>query len=181
MEKALIMKKTFNSDIDEINKNIKEVEKMLNESMNFYEDDSFDEPEMDGDSEIETTPEIEGEPEIDDDVELEKEKSDSFVDTIRKEALNGLSALCDEPEDGEYQILKKIFQMCDKNLEKKDEVNESKRLFGILKENKKVLFETYVEDSKNFAKIKKALVSEAISKGIDPSRIRLVSEKKLIR
>jgi hypothetical protein len=106
---------------------------------------------------------------------------DSYVDHIRKYALNGLSALCDNPESEEYQMLKKIFQMCDKKPEKKEGMNESRRLFGILKENKKVLFETTIEDPKNFKNLQKAIVEQAKQRGYNPSELRLVSENKIIR
>lgn len=168
------MKKMF-YDIKKINENIKEAEMLLKEAMNFCEDDSIEEPEMDGESMIE--------PEMDD-VEMKEpvEKSiDSYVDHIRKYALNGLSELCDNPESEEYQMLKKIFQMCDKKPEKKEGMNESKRLFGVLKENKKVIFETIVENTKDFKELKDILISESIERGFNPNNIRLVSESKLIK
>lgn len=173
------MKKKF-YDIKKINENIKEAEMLLKEAMNFCEDDSIEEPEMDDESMIE--PEMDDME--DDDMEMEEpaEKSiDSYVDHIRKYALNGLSELCDYPESEEYQMLKKIFQMCDKKPEKKEGVNESKRLFGVLKENKKVIFETIVENTKDFKELKNILVSEAIERGFNPNNIRLVSESKLIK
>ena len=172
------MKKMFN-DIEKINENIKEAEMLLKEAMNFCEDDSIEEPEIDDieDDDIEMG-------DIEDDMEMEEpieQSIDSYVDHIRKYALNGLSALCDNPESEEYQMLKKIFQMCDKKPEKKEGMNESKRLFGILKENKEVLFETTVNNSKNFKELKETIVSEAIERGINPNKIRLVSETKIIK
>ena len=71
--------------------------------------------------------------------------------------------------------------MCDKKPEKKEGVNESRRLFGILKENKKVLFETTIEDPKNFKNLQKAIVEQAKKRGYNPSDLRLVSENKIIR
>lgn len=173
------MKKNFISDIENINENIKEVEKMLKESMNFYEDDAVEEPEM----EDEMEPEIEDELPIEEpEIEEPMEKSiDSYVDHIRKYALNGLSALCDNPESEEYQMLKKIFQMCDKKPEKKEGMSESKRLFGVLKENKEVLFEIEVKKTDDFKKMKSSIVSEAISYGYNPSDIKLVSENKIVK
>ena len=170
------MKKSFINDIDEINANISSVEKMLKEAMNFCEDDEAIAPEME--------PEMPegGEMGMEDEVAPEMEGTiDSYVDHIRKYALNGLSALCDNPESEEYQMLKKIFQMCDKKPEKKEGVNESRRLFGILKENKKVLFETTIEDPKNFKNLQKAIVEQAKKRGYNPSDLRLVSENKIIR
>jgi hypothetical protein len=183
------MNKIINCDIKKINESIDEIEKLLKESMNFCEDDSIEEPSY-GEEPFED--EMADEPIGDDSIESDEIESDeiesegvksieSYVDHIRKYSLNGLSALCDEPESEEYQMLKKIFQMCDKKPEKKDGLTESHRLFGILKENKKVIFETNVSDKRNFNAFKNTLISEAIAKGYDPSDIRLVSESKIIR
>ena len=45
------MKKTFTTDINEINLNIQEAERLLKESMSFCEDDSAEELDMDTDIE----------------------------------------------------------------------------------------------------------------------------------
>lgn len=177
-KKDIIMSKgLFLDKIDEINANILETEKMLRESMNFYEEDSIEdtmEPEMEDD--------MEDDMDIPEETPVENNSSiESYIDHIRKYSLNGLSALCDNPESEEYQMLKKIFQMCDKKPEKKDNMVESHRLFGVWKENKHVLFETRVKDTKDFNKLRNTLISEATKKGYPASEIRLVSEKKLIR
>lgn len=171
----------FLNNIDEINANILEVEKMLKESMNFYEEDSVEdtiEPEMEDEMPVED----EVETEIPEETPMKNAGSiESYIDHIRKYSLNGLSELCDNPESEEYQMLKKIFQMCDKKPEKKEGMNESHRLFGVWKENKHVLFETRVKDTKDFNKLRSTLISEATKRGYPASEIRLVSEKKLIR
>ena len=159
------MRKLFNNKINEINKNVREAEFLLKESMNFYEDDSMDY----NDEEMYDEPE-----------EMGDESVESYIDHIRKYSLNGLSALCDNPESEEYQMLKKIFQMCDKKPEKKEGVMEH-RLFGVFKNNKNVVFETVVESKNNFNQLKQTLISEAYNRGINPSDIRLVSENKIIR
>ena len=176
LKKGFNMKNSFIKDINEINQRIKEAENLLKESMNFYEDDSIE------------TEEFNEEPiedEIDNNTEeiapVETESVESYIDHIRKYSLNGLSALCENPDSEEYQMLKKIFQMCDKKPEKKDGMNESHRLFGVLKDNKTVIFETTVKDVKDFNKLKNTLVSETIAKGFNPSNVRLVSENKIIR
>lgn len=167
-------------NMKEINRNIEEVEKLLKESMNFYEEDSLETPEREIEP-MEDEPEMEPENDFNDNESFEQESSvESYIDHIRKYSLNGLSALCENPESEEYQMLKKIFQMCDKKPEKKDGMNESRRLFGVLKESKKVIFETFVKDTKDFNKLKKTLVSETISKGYNPNNVRLVSENKII-
>jgi F0F1-type ATP synthase gamma subunit len=173
------MEKSFNTDINEINNNIKEAEKLLKESMGFYEDESIDDVEV---SEDPAKSKISTEPEMTDIAPMVKDNSvDSYIDYIRKYTLNGLTALCDNPESEEYQILKKIFQLCDKKTERKDNISESHRLFGIMKESKKVVFETFIENKNEFKNLKESLIKEAISRGINPSEIRLVSENKIIR
>lgn len=169
------MKKgTFISDIEIINANILEAERMLKEAMNFCEEDDMEMP----------SPEMEEMP-IDDEMgEMGPDTEgavESYVDHIRKYALNGLSALCDNPEIEEYQMLKKIFQMCDKKPEKKEGMVESRRIFGVLKENKQVIFESYIENPKEFKNFQIAMVENAKKNGIEPSKIRLVSENKIIR
>lgn len=158
------------SFIKNINKNIEEVELMLKESMNFYEEDEID-SNYGGD---------EYEPEASEMSEPQK-NVESYIEHIRKYSLNGLSALCDNPDSDEYQMLKKIFQMCDKKPEKKDNMMESYRLFGISKEDNKVMFETFVKGKQNFDELKNILVSETKLKGLNPNQIRLVSENKIIR
>lgn len=171
------MKKTFITDINEINKDIKEAEKMLKESMGFCEDESLEDMNVE---EEPVQPEMEPET-MEDEPMVKTSAVDSYIDHIRKYTLNGLAALCDNPESEEYQMLKKIFQMCDKKAEKKDTMTESHRLFGVLKENKKVIFETTVENTKDFKNLKASLMKEAISRGYNPGNIRLVSENKIIR
>ena len=52
----------------------------------------------------------------------EKEGEDSlnveqFVDDIRKKSLRGMAQLAENPDDERYQLLKKIWQICDKKPE----------------------------------------------------------------
>lgn len=168
------MRKKIKNNIDVINENIEEVEKLLKESMNFYEDESDEMYDMENED-------------IEDDINDEEIPStdnssiESYIDHIRKYSLNGLSALCENPDSEEYQMLKKIFQMCDKKPEKKENMNESHRIFGVLKENKKVIFETKIKDNKDFNELKSTLISETIKKGFNPADVRLVSENKIIR
>jgi hypothetical protein len=170
------MNKSFTKDIDEINANIKEAEMLLRESMNFYEEDSIEQET----EEMPTEDEFENETE-NNVVDTETNSVESYIDHIRKYSLNGLSSLCENPESEEYQMLKKIFQMCDKKPERKENMVESHRLFGVLKENKKVIFETTIENTKDFNKLKSILINKTLSKGFNPSDIRLVSENKIIR
>lgn len=174
------MKKSFTKNMTEINENIAYVEKMLKEAMSFCEEDDMDMPM--GDEMGMETPEMEPEMSMGDEIDSQAEGAvNSYVDHIRKYSINALSELSDYPESEEYQMMKKIFQMCDKKPEKKEGMNESRRLFGILKENKKVLFETTIENPKNFKNLQKTIVEQARRRGINPSDVRLVSESKIIR
>ena len=165
------MKKNFKNKINEINANIREAENLLKETMNFCEDETIE-------NDFEEEPEIENNSYSETFDEPEKMET-NYISNIRKQCLNGLSALCDYPENEEYQMLKKIFQMCDKKSEKKDNLSEH-RLFGVLKENKEVIFETIVKNVKDFEKLKQVLIKESINRGYKPSQIKLVSENKII-
>ena len=58
--------------------------------------------------------------------ELENEVADpsSAVNQIREIALKGMVALCKTPEDPQYEVLKQIFNYCDKaNKKKAEETN----------------------------------------------------------
>lgn len=173
------MDNKFKNNMKEINENIRQAEILLKEAMNFCEDDDMDMMAPETEEEIGG---MEGEMPQEEMVPQEAEAQiDSYVDHIRKYSLNGLSALCDNPESEEYQMLKKIFQMCDKKPEKKEGMTESRRLFGIMKENKEVVFEVNVENPKEFKNLQRSMVNEAIMNGYNPSDIRLVSENKIIR
>ena len=41
----------------------------------------------------------------------------AFVDDIRKKSLKGMAQLAENPDDERYQLLKKIWQICDKKPE----------------------------------------------------------------
>lgn len=177
-------KSTFITDINEINANIAYAEQLLKEAMSFCEEDDIETSEMEDD----TTEEIPvEEPVVGNNIETEDEITpetseavESYVDHIRKYSLNALSALADTPESEEYQMLKKIFQMCDKKPEKKDNITESHRIFGIHKLSKEVLFESNIDNPKDFKNFQKTLTEQAKKMGINPADIRLVSENKII-
>lgn len=84
--------------------------KSLNEAINFEQPDghmgrpSEDNPPI-KDAEPETAPQH-------DDMDVM-----AFVDDIRKKSLKGMAQLADNPDDERYQLLKKIWQICDKRPE----------------------------------------------------------------
>ena len=57
------------------------------------------------------------------DEELAQQAADpnSAVNQIREIALKGMVALCKTPEDPQYEVLKQIFNYCDKANKKKSE------------------------------------------------------------
>jgi hypothetical protein len=45
----------------------------------------------------------------------------AFVDDIRKKSLKGMAQLAENPDDERYQLLKKIWQICDKKPEQQQQ------------------------------------------------------------
>lgn len=107
------MKKTVKENITEMKNIVKNMPKTINEVLNFEgsDDEIQDYEDMEDESPI-------NEPEID-----EPEKGEAgmdvmaFVDDIRKKSLKGMAQLADNPDDERYQLLKKIWQICDKKPE----------------------------------------------------------------
>lgn len=85
--------------------------KTINEAINFEtDDDLIAADEMESGAQ---------EPEVGQEQQIQPEKLnvEAFVDDIRKKALKGMAELADDPESASYQILKKIWQICDKKPE----------------------------------------------------------------
>ena len=105
------MKKTVKKNITEMTTLVNRMPKTINEVLQFEGGDEMDgfEDEM---------PEEEPEPEKEEPVK-EEEQMDimAFVDDIRKKSLKGMASLAETPEDERYQLLKKIWQICDKKPE----------------------------------------------------------------
>ena len=109
------MKKNIKSTITEIKKMATVLPKTINESLAFEGDEmEFGGEEPMGHQENEE-PEVEQTQEVGMDVE-------AFVDDIRKKALKGMAQLAENPEDYRYQILKKIWQICDKKPEDQQQI-----------------------------------------------------------
>ena len=85
--------------------------KTINEAMAFETDD-----DLIASDEMESGVE---EPEVGQEQEIQPGKLnvEAFVDDIRKKALKGMAELAEDPESPSYQILKKIWQICDKKPE----------------------------------------------------------------
>ena len=107
------MKKTVKKNISEMKNLVNNMPKTINEVLNFEGADD----ELEGYDEVEDEAPVD-EPEID-----EPKDEDAgmdvmaFVDDIRKKSLKGMAQLADNPDDERYQLLKKIWQICDKKPE----------------------------------------------------------------
>jgi hypothetical protein len=110
------MKKTVKKNISEMKTLVKNMPKTIDESLHFEGDDEM----LDG-YEDEEMPEEEPV----DDSKSEDGGMDimAFVDDIRKKSLKGMASLADNPDDERYQLLKKIWQICDKKPEQQTAFN----------------------------------------------------------
>lgn len=115
-------KRDFTSDFNEIKSMTNKI-RSLNESISFadeYEDDLSDIGECEG-GECDMgrmEPETEEE-----ELQMEANDPSSAVNKIREIALKGMVALCQTPQDPQYEVLKQIFNYCDKaNKKEKEEV-----------------------------------------------------------
>lgn len=117
------MKKTI---IENITKLSSKMPKTLNEALNFNDQQAYENENID--MQHEETPELNG---IEDN-ELpeeklngnEAEKARKLIDNIRKQALRAMASLADTPQAPEYENLKRIWQLCDKAVNEKEEQQE---------------------------------------------------------
>jgi hypothetical protein len=104
------MKKTVKKNISEMKSLVNSMPKTINEIINFEGNDDM----ADYDEEISGEAEPEEEPIKEDEGKMDVA---AFVDDIRKKSLKGMASLAENPEDERYQLLKKIWQICDKKPE----------------------------------------------------------------
>lgn len=103
------MKKiNLKNNIKSINRMATTMPKSINEAINFESDNMdmmFDEPMEEP---MDNAPEKE--------IPSDNGGMDvmQFVDDIRKKSLKGMAELAENPDDERYQLLKKIWQICDK-------------------------------------------------------------------
>lgn len=102
-------KNTINENIKHLKNISSKMPKTINEAINFNEDEFNDEEMMDNDMMQEPEKEVSHE---DSGMDVM-----AFVDDIRKKSLKGMAQLADNPDDERYQLLKKIWQICDKKPE----------------------------------------------------------------
>lgn len=103
-------KKTINENIKQMKKLSSKMPKTIEEAITFEGNPYEEDDELMG-SEMEDEPKSHEEPE---DTGMDVMQ---FVDDIRKKSLRGMAQLADNPDDERYQLLKKIWQICDKKPE----------------------------------------------------------------
>lgn len=105
-------KNTIKNNIKHLETISSRMPKTINEAINFNEDDDMDmmDDELMGDEPMSDEPMEE--PQADTGMDVM-----AFVDDIRKKSLKGMAQLADNPDDERYQLLKKIWQICDKKPE----------------------------------------------------------------
>lgn len=104
-------KTTINENINQLKRISSKMPKTINEAITF-EDDGED--IMNGDNVDNGEMIDEPQPEEPQDNGMDVM---AFVDDIRKKSLKGMAQLADNPDDERYQLLKKIWQICDKKPE----------------------------------------------------------------
>ena len=141
--------KNYLKELNEIKNIANKIKKInINEQIRFEDDEDFnnlysgedepiEEPEM---QQEEPQVPAEGKPAAEPDqcangeCNLEKKSAEEIgmeeldkmgeVDQIRKITLSGMTKLSDHPEDPQFQALLKIFQICNKSVDTKDEGGE---------------------------------------------------------
>lgn len=125
------MEKNVKDSLKKMKSLVKHMPKTINEAIDFNDDGV----EMGiNDNNYEDTREIEGDAadEVVSGVETEEnvmngasERAKQLIDDIRKKALRAMAELADTPEDENYIMLKKVWQMTDRKpeAEKKPEMN----------------------------------------------------------
>lgn len=113
------MKKNTSNNIKMIKNLSSKMPKTINEAINFNDDMAYENDDMDMmDNEPMEEP---MEAPIEEPQEAGAEK---LLADIRKMSINGLAKLADNPDDPNYEMLKKIFLMLDKAVTEKQEQRE---------------------------------------------------------
>ena len=117
------MKKTVKKNISEMKNLVNNMPKTLNEIINFEGDDSalegYDDEEVSGENPLD-------EPEVEEpDQNTASEHAAKLIDDIRKKALRAMADLADTPEDENYIMLKKVWQMTDRKPEQQQQNQSS--------------------------------------------------------
>jgi hypothetical protein len=139
-------KKNYLKELNEIKSIVNKIKKInINENVRFEDDEDFNdlyageeeqpieepvqEPEVPAEEPVQEPEQCAGgECNLDkkSTEELGMEELDKMgeVDQIRKITLNGMTKLADHPEDPQFQALLKIFQICNKSVDTKEDGGE---------------------------------------------------------
>ena len=113
------MKKTVKKNITEMKNIVKTMPKNINEAIQFEGDDElagYEDEAMPEEGPLDE-PEVEEEP----DQITASEHAAQLIDDIRKKALRAMADLADTPEDENYIMLKKVWQMTDRKPEQQQQ------------------------------------------------------------
>ena len=112
------MKKTVKKNISEMKNLVKNMPKTINEMINFNDvsEEGYEDEEMPEEGPLDE-PEVEEEP----DQITASEHAAQLIDDIRKKALRAMADLADTPEDENYIMLKKVWQMTDRKPEQQQQ------------------------------------------------------------
>ena len=117
------MSTRIKNDIEKIRALASKMPKTLNEAINFNEVNDIEEPmEEPIDSEVMPQEDIPMEEPMEE--PAEEVGANNLLADIRKMSINGLAKLADNPDDPNYEMLKKIFLMLDKAVTEKQEQRE---------------------------------------------------------
>lgn len=105
------MMKSRNTKFRELQEMVNKFPKTLNEAIQFNEIDDEELMSTDNDEDFDEMDNEPTQPQMaqNDDMNVEE-----FIDDIRKKSLKGMAQLADNPDDPRYEILKRIWQTCDK-------------------------------------------------------------------
>lgn len=114
-------KNTLKNSIEGIKRVSSRIPKTINEALTYGENGGMyeDEDLLNGDEEEE--------PKHNDESGFDVM---AFVDDIRKKSLKGMAQLADNPDDERYQLLKKIWQICDKKPEQQTAFGSHQQMDG---------------------------------------------------
>lgn len=113
------MKKITTNKLSSIKRITSKMPKSINEAINFNDDMAYEDNDMEimGDESMEEPMEAPIE-------EPQEAGAEKLLADIRKMSINGLAKLADNPDDPNYEMLKKIFLMLDKAVTEKQEQRE---------------------------------------------------------
>jgi len=113
------MKKNTPNNLKTIKNISSKMPKSINEAINFNDDIAYEDNDMEmmGDESMEEPIEAPIE-------EPQEAGAEKLLADIRKMSINGLAKLADNPDDPNYEMLKKIFLMLDKAVTEKQEQRE---------------------------------------------------------